>query len=151
MEQCQSTRFLLAVQAKNTCRADNKVENVQHRLSLKSWMRKEQHWSQLISSMVEVVPAGTRGECQKDSKAGSRCRSISTWVPLKSPMKGNGTLSNSIKFARAYTGGLRELSYPPFLLEKIKQDITKGDEAAKEDRAGKEGISNARRHWGKTF
>jgi hypothetical protein len=67
--------------------------------------------------MVEAASAGTRGECQKASKEDSRCRSISTWDPLKSPMKGAGTPSNSMKFALAYTGGFRNDSDPPFLLQ----------------------------------
>jgi hypothetical protein len=76
-----------------------------------------------VSHMAEAAPAGTRGECQMDSKASSRCRSRWTWGPLKSRRKGVGIPSSSANVARACTGGFRDDSDPPFLLGKVAQGL----------------------------
>ena len=41
--------------------------------------------------MVEVLCAGTRGECRKVSKASSRFRWLSTWDRLSQNKKKSGT------------------------------------------------------------
>ena len=75
-----------------------------------------------------MAPAGTRGECQKGSRASSRCRSRWTWGPLKSARKGVGTPSSRDFASPACTGGFRDDSDPPFLLA--------GEEIDYEERQG---------------
>ncbi|MBL7185916.1 MAG: hypothetical protein ISS70_06300 [Phycisphaerae bacterium] len=59
---------------------------------LELWMRWETHLRPAASGTAEAATAGTRGECQRISRASTRCWWTLTWGRLKSNRRKPGTL-----------------------------------------------------------